>query len=153
MAILLHLFEKMSFDIQIKNGDLVIQNGDLKKITDLDKLLQDILKICLTPAGANPINPWYGSYLNNSIIGSGIDGDIINEIGKGQLSKCLDKLIELQNQQLNSQQSVTADELINNITSITISRSQQDLRLFVVVIKVITKGGKMLPVAFQVPLI
>lgn len=143
----------MSFDIQIKNGDLVLQNGDLKKITDLDKLLQDILKICLTPAGANPINPWYGSYLNNSVIGSGIDSDVLNEIGKNQLSKSLEKLVELQNQQLNSQQSVNADELINNISSISINRNQQDPRLFVVVIKVITKGGKTLPVAFQVPLI
>src|ERR1039458_5609818 len=38
----------MSFDLKLINGDLVIQNGELQTVTNSEKLIQDILKICLT---------------------------------------------------------------------------------------------------------
>ena len=76
----------MSYDIKIKNGDFSIENGDLKKVTDSEKLIQDILKICLTAVGSNPLNPWYGSFLSKSIIGSAVDTSMVADIAKIQLN-------------------------------------------------------------------
>ena len=59
----------MSFDLKLKYGDLLLSNGDFKQVTGTDKLVQDILKICLTEMGANPLLPWYGSGINKSLIG------------------------------------------------------------------------------------
>ena len=48
----------MSFDLQIKNGDLQIgSNGDVAQVFDTEKLVQDILKILLTQSGANTFFP------------------------------------------------------------------------------------------------
>ena len=41
----------MSFDLKITNGDLVINNGLLTIVVDSEKLIQDILKICLILIG------------------------------------------------------------------------------------------------------
>ena len=45
----------MSFDIKIKSGDLVITQGQLQKVIDSEKLIQDILKMRLTTAGSNAV--------------------------------------------------------------------------------------------------
>ena len=40
---------KMSFDIKISQGDLAIgSDGDLARVEDTDKLVQDVLKILMT---------------------------------------------------------------------------------------------------------
>ena len=57
----------MSFDLKIINGDLVIKNGQLTTVVDSEKLIQDILKICLTEAGSNPMQPWYGSSISPGV--------------------------------------------------------------------------------------
>lgn len=140
----------MSFDLKIINGDLVIQNGDLRTVTDSEKLIQDILKICLTNVGSNPLNPGYGSFLSRTIIGNPMYTSTIVQIAKTQLNTCLTGLQNLQKNQVKSRQRMTADEQLAAITDISVVRSTIDPRLFNVKIKAITKGFKPITTAFQV---
>ena len=51
----------MSYDLKLENGDLRISNtGDLILVIDNEKLLQDAIKILITPLGGNKTHPWYG---------------------------------------------------------------------------------------------
>lgn len=140
----------MSFDLKIINGDLVIQNGDLRTVTDSEKLIQDILKICLTNVGSNPLNPGYGSFLSRTVIGNPMYTSTIVQIAKSQLNNCLTGLQNLQKNQVKSRQRMTADEQLAAITDISVVRSTIDPRLFNVKIKAITKGFKPITTAFQV---
>lgn len=140
----------MSFDLKIKNGNLVIINGKLQTVIDSEKLIQDILKMCLTTAGANPYQPWYGSFLSRTIIGNPLYTSILVQVAKSQLNTALDNLKNLQNAQTQSFQRVSADEQINSILDISIVRNQIDPRLFDVRIQATTKGLKPITTAFRV---
>ena len=120
----------MSYDLKISNGDFVLANGDLQTVVDSEKLIQDILKICLTTAGTNPLQPWYGSFLSRSIIGSPQHTTVLVQIAKSQLNTALDNLKDLQTLQVKSFQVVSADEQIAVISNISIVRNQIDPRLF-----------------------
>jgi phage baseplate assembly protein W len=140
----------MSFDLKIKNGGLVINNGKLQTVVDSEKLIQDILKICVTTAGTNPLHPWYGSFLSRTIIGNPNSTDILVQISKSQLNTTLENLKNLQLQQVQSFQRVSADEQIGAILDISIIRNETDPRLFDVQIKIVSKGLKPLTTAFRV---
>lgn len=140
----------MSFDLKVKNGDLVLNNGQLQTVIDSEKLIQDILKICLTTAGSNPIHPWYGSFLSRAIIGSPQYSSVLAQISKTQLMTALENLKALQDKQVKSYQRVSADEQLNIISDISVVRSQINPMYFDVVIKVLTKGFKPITTAFNV---
>jgi hypothetical protein len=140
----------MSFDLKITNGDLVLTNGKLNTVVDSQKLIQDILKMCLTTAGTNPIHPWYGSFISRTIIGNPNYTSVLVQISKSQLTSALQNLKDLQDIQVKSFQRVSADEQIAAISDISIIRNQIDPRLFDVIIKVITKGMKPISTAFTV---
>jgi phage baseplate assembly protein W len=140
----------MSFDLKIINGDLVINQDALQTVQDSEKLIQDILKICLTDVGSNPLHPSYGSFLSRSIIGSALQTSIIVQIGTAQLNTCLTNLQSLQLAQLKSFQKVSADEQLAAITGISILKSAFDQRLFNVRISCITKGFQPISTAFTV---
>ena len=76
----------MSFDLQIIAGDLVINNGQLQTVTDSNKLVQDILKICLTAAGSNPLQPWYGSFISRTLVGNPNYTSVLIQIAKTQIN-------------------------------------------------------------------
>ena len=60
----------MSFDLKIKNGDIVIDpNGSLSTVFGNSKIRQDIIKILLTRNGENRFHPRYGSDLGALKIG------------------------------------------------------------------------------------
>lgn len=139
----------MSFDLKINKGDLVINNGSLGVVVDGEKLLQDILKIALTPAGANPTNPWYGSLISRSVIGSGLDASVVLQVGKSQLENALKTLIELQRQQLRSGQIVTADEQIQSILDISLKRDLSNPTYYNINIRALSKGAKVVNASFQ----
>ena len=140
----------MSFDLKIKNGDLVLKSGDLQKITDSEKLIQDILKICLTTAGSNPLFPWYGSFISRTIIGNPDGNAVLVQIAKSQLNNALENLKNLQDLQIKSFQRVSADEQISAISDIAVVRSRTDPRVYEVRIKVLTKGFKSVSAPFTV---
>ena len=140
----------MSFDLKIINGDLAIQNGDLQQVVNSEKLIQDILKICLTDVGSNPIHPSYGSYLSRSIVGNPAKTGMIVQIATSQLNTCLTNLQHLQQLQLKSFQQVSADEQLAAILGISILRSAYDPRLFNVKIRCMTKGLNPITTAFTI---
>lgn len=140
----------MSFDLKIINKDLVINNGKLQTVIDSEKLIQDILKICLTTAGSNPLHPGYGSFLSRTIVGSPLHTSILVQVAQSQLSTALENLKNLQNAQSKSFQRVSADEQISAILDISILRNQIDPRLFDIRIKALTKGLKPITTNFRV---
>jgi phage baseplate assembly protein W len=140
----------MSFDFKIINGDLSLKNGQLLTVVDSEKLIQDILKICLTSAGSNPLHPWYGSLISRTIIGSPLYSSILVQIAKNQLSTALDNLKNLQEIQVKSLQKVSADEQLNNILDISVIRNNIDPRLFNVSIKASSKGLKPITTNFKI---
>lgn len=140
----------MSFDLKINNKDLVIKNGQLQSVIDSEKLIQDILKICLTTAGSNPLHPGYGSFISRTLIGNPLYTSVLVQIGKAQINTCLENLKSLQGLQVKSFQRVSADEQISAIMDISIVRSPIDPRLFDVRIKAMTKGLKPITTAFRV---
>lgn len=140
----------MSFDLKIVNGDLVINQGALQTVVDSEKLIQDILKICLTDVGGNPLHPSYGSFLARSVVGSAAQTNVIVSIASSQINTCLTNLQHLQQLQLKSFQKVSADEQIAAITGISVLRSAFDPRLFNVKISCLTKGFQPVTTAFTI---
>ena len=140
----------MSFDLKIINGDLVLKNGQLQKVESSEKLIQDILKICLTNAGSLPLHPWYGSFISRTIVGNPMHSSVLVQIGKSQLTTALENLKSLQEIQVKSLQRVSADEQIAAIQDVSIIRNQIDPRLFDVRVSVISKGLKPISTSFRV---
>lgn len=140
----------MSFDLKISGGDLVIKNGQLQTVIDSEKLIQDILKICLTTAGSNPIHPWYGSFISRTIVGNPNYNSMLIQIGKSQLSTALQNLKDLQDLQVKSFQRVSADEQIAAIQDISININNIDPRLFDVTVRVVSKGLKPVSTSFRI---
>lgn len=140
----------MSFDLKIINGDLVVKNGDLQQVIDSEKLIQDILKLCLTTAGTNPLHPWYGSFLSRTVVGNPMDSTMLASISKSQLNTALNNLKTLQELQVKNFQRVSADEQIAAILDISVIRNTVEPRLIDIRIKALTKGLKPITTAFRV---
>lgn len=140
----------MSFDLKLKYGDLLLNNGDFTQVTGTNKLAQDILKICLTEMGSNPSFPWYGSSINKSLIGSYLPNNITLQVAQSQLQNAIENLQKLQVIQFNSFQNVSASELISGIADISIDRNKIDPRVFIVSIKILTKSFETVDATFNV---
>lgn len=129
----------MSFDLKIQEGDIIIgSDGDLAKVEDTEKLIQDILKLALTPIGSNRFNPGYGSPISRSLVGSVLKDDIAMPIASNQLKTSLETLQKLQKQQF-TYQYVSAAEQLAAIKDVQIIRSTTDPRYFKVFIDVISR--------------
>lgn len=142
----------MSFDLKIRNGDLVLQNGDLQPVVDTDKLVQDLLKICLTEAGSDPMNPWYGSYVSRTLIGSYLTPSITVQVAQSQLQNAIENLKNLQTAQIKSFQMVSPAEQISAILNISIIQNPIDPRVYQVAVKVLSKALTPVSTSFNVTL-
>lgn len=141
----------MSFDLKIKNGDLTVKNGDLDIVRGTEKLQQDLLKVAITPVGANPLAPWYGSYISKTLIGNYLDSDFVISSAQTQLQNAIETLKTLQVQQATQTfQNVSPDELIGAIIDISVNRNNIEPRLFDVIIKVVSKSFKRVNAGFNV---
>jgi hypothetical protein len=140
----------MSFDLQIIGGDLVVQNGLLQTVVDSNKLIQDILKICLTTAGTNPLHPWYGSFISRTLIGNPNQTSVLVQIAKTQLTTAITNLQQLQALQLQSFQRVSADEQLTAIMDISVVQSVVNPTLFNIKVQVLSKGLKPISTNFMV---
>lgn len=117
-----------------------VQNGQLTTVVNAAKLVQDILKICLTAVGSNPIHPTYGSYLSRSVIGNAMKSSVIVQIAQSQINTCLTNLQSIQANQVKSFQQVSADEQLASVLGISVLRSRTDPRQYNITITVLTKG-------------
>jgi hypothetical protein len=130
----------MSFDLRIRDGDLSIgQDGDLTKVENTEKLIQDILKIVITPMGSNQFYLWYGSRVSKSLIGQIFDYEFLSTTASNQLQNALENLQRLQHEQAR-QQRVTPFELLAALRGVRIERNQVDPRFFLVVISAVTRA-------------
>jgi len=142
----------MSFDLKILNGDLAIgSNSDLDTVQDTDKLIQDILKMLLTPVGSNLFFPWYGSLLSASVIGSPLDQEFIYNTARSQIEDSLRILQNLQKQQA-TWQKVTSSELLAAIKEVYVERNVVDPTYYLVTVSVLTKNLKTTYVNFDITL-
>jgi hypothetical protein len=139
----------MSFDLKLKSGNLSISNGDLETVSGSDKLIQDILKVCLTEVGSNVIFPWYGSYVSKTMIGSTLDPSITLDYAKTQLTNSINTLKSLQETQ-STYQNVSADELIYALSGVSITRNKYDPTLFSVMVRVMAKNFKLSTATFNI---
>lgn len=143
----------MSFDFKVVNGDLVIgSNGDFETVTGTEKLIQDILKMLLTPVGSNIFFPWYGSLLSSAMIGSPMDDQFIETAATLQINNSLQTLQSLQRDQLTSLQHVSASELLAAIKEVMVQRSIVDPTYYAISVKVLTKDLKTTTATFEVTL-
>lgn len=140
----------MSFDLKIVNRDLVIVKSQLKTVVDSEKLIQDILKLCLTPVGSNPSQAWYGSFLHRVMVGSTLDPEVTIQISKTQLETALKNLQSLQDAQVKTMQRVSADEQLGALLDIIITQNADDPTLYDITVKALTKGTKPISPAFKI---
>jgi len=139
----------MSFDLKITDGDVVIKDGDLRKVENNDKLIQDILKLVLTPLGVNTQYPWYGSPVSKSTIGNALDVTFAFPIATSQLRSSLETLQRLQKQQANFQM-VTATEQLAAIQDLKVEQNQVDPRFITIKIRVLTKALSSVETEFSI---
>lgn len=142
----------MSFDLKIVDGDLSISSGDLATVEHSEKLVQDILKMLMTPINSKVFFPWYGSPISKSLIGSAFEGTFISAIATNQIRNSLETLKNLQEGQVNSGQYVSAREQIGALKNILINRSDVDPRVFRVITEVFNKAFTTVKAGFQVTL-
>jgi len=143
----------MSFDFKVEQGDLVIgPNGDLEKVENTDKLIQDILKILMTPVGTNIFFPWYGSLLSSALIGSPMEDEFIQVAATMQITSALQTLQTMQREQMASFQRVTASELLAAIKEVAVERSQIDPTYYAISVRVLTKNLRTTTATFEVTL-
>lgn len=140
----------MSFDLKLFDGDLVIKNGDFDISENANKLVQDVLKLVSTQLGSNPFFPAYGSPLSSAIIGTGYEETFVEDVASQQLRSSLERLQDLQRDQIKQNQIVTPDEQIAAIENIRVSRAKDDPRYYNVNLTVISKAYQRVPVSFAV---
>jgi hypothetical protein len=139
----------MSFDLKLFGGDLVINNGDLAVVEDSDKLVQDILKLVSTQLGSNPFFPAYGSPISQALIGTS-DVVFAQDVATNQLQASIERLKDLQQDQIKTSQIVTAEEQISVIKDVSIKQARDDPRYYYVNLTVINKAFQSVPISFAV---
>ena len=140
----------MSFDLELSNGDLVIEDGDVATVQDSDKLIQDVLKCVSTPIGSNPFFPQYGSPISKAMIGLGYDQDFNQTVLTQQLITSLTNLQTLQMSQAKINQIVTPKEQISTIKDVDVSRAIDDPRYLFVNLTVLSKAFQSVPISFTI---
>ncbi len=139
----------MSFDLKLFGGDLVIQNGDFAIVEDADKLTQDILKLVSTQLGSNPFFPGYGSPITQVLIGTS-DISFSEDVATHQLRASIERLKDLQQDQIKNNQIVTPQEQIAAIKDVSVRQAQDDPRHYFVNLTVINKAFQSVPISFAV---
>lgn len=129
----------MSFDLKIENNDLSINSdGSVKTVINNDKLIQDILKVVLTPLGSNKFFKWYGCTIGQRVIGQFLDETMTQLEIQRSIQDSLTNLIALQRAQ-SQVQYVSPGETIMTVKDIMVLRNEVDPRQYEIYISVFTK--------------
>jgi len=140
----------MSFDLKLSNKNLSLVNGKLEIVTSSAKLIQDVLKVILTPIGTNPSFPWYGCALIDSISGSQFDPIMRNTLIKSQIETALNNLMGLQSAQRKTAQPVSNAEHIAAISNIAVTQDPGDPRGIIIRLTILTKAFNTVTTSFSV---
>lgn len=139
----------MSFDFKLTNGDFELSRAGVPAVVrDENKLRQDLLKIILTPIGANKRYPWYGSSINSSLVGRLLDPKLFDSEANSILEFAINNLIRLQKDQEKSGQFLTPAEAISQIVEIAVERSRFDGRQYNIFVTVSTRRSNVVTETF-----
>jgi uncharacterized protein with ACT and thioredoxin-like domain len=139
----------MSYDFKIENGDWQISSsGDIEKVEDENKLIQDILKICISKRGSNKNAPYYGTVLGD-IVGSIPDRQFTETYATNQLQDALKILQKLQQLQ-ETTQFVSLKESLAAVKEARVVQSLTDPRFYGVRIKVLNKSFSEVQTGFDI---
>ncbi len=129
----------MSFDLKLKNGDLVLDGSGLLSTTSGNqKIRQDIVKILLTRLGDNKFHSRYGSDIGALKIGQVTDQTLIELDMKKSAEEAIRYLISLQKSQ-SKRQFLSLSETIVDISNISVERDTGDPRLYNIFVSVLTQ--------------
>jgi phage baseplate assembly protein W len=128
----------MSFDLSLNKGDLRIGfDGDLSKVENTSKLVQDVLKVLHTPIGSNPFYPSLGSPVTTLNIGTVLNQQFLESRVENSITSVIQTIQSIQRKQELTQE-VTSAEKILDIVEIVAEQDSQDPRQFNISIKVLT---------------
>ena len=129
----------MSYDLKIKNGDLVLDSGGIPTtVIGNQKIRQDIVKILLTRLGENKFHPNYGSDIGSLRIGEALSKNMVESDMKRSVEQALRYLISLQKAQSRFQ-FLSSSEVILDVQNIGVERDSDDPRLYNIFISVLTQ--------------
>jgi hypothetical protein len=129
----------MSFDLEIKNGDINIErDGSISSVNENKKLRQDIVKILLTEVSSNGYHKFYGSRLGSIQIGDIPDPRVIEADIASSAEDAIGNLIRLQRIQ-SKKQFIGPGEFIVSVQNIDVSRDTNDPRQYNVAVTVLTR--------------
>lgn len=120
----------MSFDLALNKGDLDIgSDGDLRKVRNTEKVIQDVLKVLHTPLGSNPYFPRIGNSLTAANIGEGLN----EQFAQTKVEASVNQAVQIvQNVQRNQElrQSLTPEEKITQIAEVSASLDMNEPRQY-----------------------
>lgn len=140
----------MSFDVRAIKGDIEFgANGDLVRVTNSDKLAQDIIKLLNTPIGSSPLNPGYGSSLTVEQIGETPTVYGIIEQTRAIITQALEQLTTLQAAQA-AEQTLTDAETLVDFEAPIVERDEVDPRQYNIVVNALSRDLTPLTIALVV---
>lgn len=120
----------MSIDLGLNKGDIFIgSDGDLAKVRNTTKLVQDALKVIHTPIGSNPFFPTLGTNVTIANIGENISQDFAETKVRAGITKAID-LIQLIQRKQEVVQVVTPEEKIAGILDLQVGVNSQEPRQY-----------------------
>jgi 2',3'-cyclic-nucleotide 2'-phosphodiesterase (5'-nucleotidase family) len=134
----------MSFDLRLNSGDIVLgADADFAIVTDGDKLVQDVIKMVVTPAGSNRFQQAIGSLINKRLVGKVLTAQNTITVLQSSVQETLLLLQKLQKQQAQTQTLSPAETLVQ-INSIDVQRDSVEPRQLNVVLKITAGDGNLL---------
>lgn len=129
----------MSFDLALSKGDLTLGNdGDLRKIRNNSKIIQDVLKELHIYRGSDPFNPQRGVELTADKIGENLNRQFIESKMTADVLDVLNTLVSTQEKQARYQR-LTEAEQIKEIGEVSVEQDKNEPRQYNVRITVIAK--------------
>lgn len=120
----------MSTDLGLNKGDIYIgSDGDLAKVRNTAKLVQDTLKVIHTPIGSNPFFPTLGTNVTIANIGENISQNFAETKVRAGITKAIDILQLIQRKQ-ELVQTVTLEEKIAGIIDLQVGVNSTEPRQY-----------------------
>ena len=124
-----------------ENDVLFTRGKQIKMTSGINKLIQSVLKILLTPIGTSLEDPQYGANLESGI------GDKMQLVAFSDMEANVTSALEYLAQLTGA--SENPDEIINSVHMVSVVRDTVDPRTILIYISVTTQSGKL--VNIQMP--
>jgi len=138
----------MSYDARLQTGDLVISD-DIEIIEDTDKLIQDSIKLLLTPLGGWFADQGYGTKLSIDLIGQAVPSWIAAQQTESFIASAFEYYKRIQNAQVESGQVLSDAERLFRVANIDIARDSSDPRQFNVSLTLVPYNGEVITHKFR----